>query len=232
MSAELRVVIELIFNVSYLLVIWTLVILFLRQIRMTPLAEKPVLQRLIWAFGLLALGDTGHVGFRVIAYLQGGLEANSGLVGMGALGTAVTITFFYMILLDIWRIRYNKTLGWFEGLLLAAGIIRLVILAFPQNQWESLVPPYGWSLLRNSFLVIQGLGVMFLILRDSSIAKDTPFRLIGWMIGISYLFYAPVILWSAAVPLLGMLMIPKTCAYVAAAIIAYNMVKKNDKQYS
>jgi hypothetical protein len=229
MSAELRIVIELIFNVSYLLVIWTLVVLFLRQIRVTPQVDKPVLQRFIWAFGLLALGDTGHVGFRVIAYLRGGLEANSGLVGMGALGTAVTITFFYMILLDIWRIRYNKTLDWFEGFLLAAGIIRLVILAFPQNQWESLVPPYGWSLLRNSFLVFQGLGVMFLILRDSSLAKDTPFRLVGWMIGISYLFYAPVILWSAVVPLLGMLMIPKTCAYVAAAIIAYNMVKNSRK---
>ncbi len=214
---------------SYLLVIWTLVALFLRQVRETPQADKPVVQRLIWAFGLLALGDSGHVGFRVIAILRGGLETNSGLVGMGSLCTAVTITFFYMILLDIWRIRYNKTLGWFEGLLLAAGVVRLIILAFPQNQWESLIPPYNWSLLRNGFLVVQGLGVMFLILRDAGKAKDASFRLIGWMIGLSYLFYAPVILWSAAMPLLGMLMIPKTCAYVTAAIIAYQMVKNLGK---
>jgi hypothetical protein len=41
------------------------------------------------------------------------------------------------------------------------------------------------------------------------------------MIAFSFAFYAPVILWSGAVPLLGMLMIPKTCAYVVVAIIAY-----------
>ncbi len=229
MSEETRIVVELVFNISYLLVIWTLVALFARQLKVTTPDHKPILQRLIWAFGLLALGDTGHVGFRVIAILRGGLAANSGLVGLGALSTAITITFFYMILLDIWRIRFNKSMGWFQWLLLAAGMVRLVILAFPQNQWESLVPPYGWSLLRNAFLVVQGLGVMVLILRDAGKAKDASFRLIGWMIGLSYLFYAPVILWSAAVPLLGMLMIPKTCAYVAAAIIALRMVVKNAK---
>ncbi len=70
--------------------------------------------------------------------------------------------------------RYNKTLGWFEGLLLAAGVVRLIILAFPQNQWESLIPPYNWSLLRNGFLVVQGLGVMFLILRDAARRRMLP----------------------------------------------------------
>lgn len=224
MTQETRMIVELIFNLAYLITIWMLVILFLRQVKSTPAADRPLLRRLIWAFGLLALGDTGHVGFRVIAYLNGGLEANAVLVGIGALSTAVTVTIFYMILVDIWRLRFHKALGWFSWLLLAAGVIRLAVLVFPQNQWEVLTPPYDWSLLRNAFLVAQGLGVMYLILRDSGRAGDRYFRLIGWMIALSYLFYAPVILWSAAVPLLGMLMIPKTCAYVAAAVIAYRMV--------
>jgi hypothetical protein len=47
---------------------------------------------MIWAFALLALGDTGHVGFRVVAYALGGLEAHAGLVGLGALSTAYTVT--------------------------------------------------------------------------------------------------------------------------------------------
>ncbi len=225
MSPELRMVVELVFNVAYLLTIWTLVGLFIRQLNRTETGNKPVLQRLIWAFGLLALGDTGHVGFRVIAFLNGGLEANAILVGIGALSTAVTITIFYMLLVDIWHIRFNNPFDWFAWLLLAAGIVRLVVLIFPQNQWEALTPPYGWSLLRNAFLVLQGLGVMYLILRDAGRAGDRYFRWIGWMIALSYLFYTPVILWSAAVPLLGMLMIPKTCAYVAAAVIANRMVK-------
>ena len=31
-------------------------------------ANWPVVKRVIWAFALLALGDSGHVGFRVVAY--------------------------------------------------------------------------------------------------------------------------------------------------------------------
>lgn len=229
MSLELRMVVELIFNIAYLITIWTLVWLFLRQVKLTKMTDRLILLRLIWAFGLLALGDTGHVGFRVIAYLSGGLKENAAMVGIGALSTAVTVTIFYMILVDVWRLRFNKPLGWFSMLLLAAGVIRLMVMAFPQNQWEALTPPYNWSLLRNAFLVVQGLGVMYLILRDSGKAGDKPFCWIGWMIALSYLFYAPVILWSATVPLLGMLMIPKTCAYVAAAVIAYRMVVVSNK---
>ena len=50
------------------------------------------------------------------------------------------------------------------------------------------------------------------------------------MIAVSYAFYVPVILWSAQIPMLGMLMIPKTSAYIAIAIIGYRalfMSKEN-----
>jgi hypothetical protein len=47
------------------------------------------------------------------------------------------------------------------------------------------------------------------------------------MIACSYAFYAPVILWSGIVPVLGMLMIPKTCAYVAVAILGYRSLYQN-----
>jgi hypothetical protein len=129
-----------------------------------------------------------------------------------------------MLMLDIWRLRYNKPLGIFGGVLLAAGIVRLVVMAFPQNQWGQIIAPYDWSLLRNALLVVQGLGVMYLILRDAIRTGDTSFKWIGVMIAFSYAFYAPVILWSAQAPMLGMLMIPKTCAYIAVAIIGYRAI--------
>ena len=49
------------------------------------------------------------------------------------------------------------------------------------------------ALLRNEMLVVQGLGVMFLFLRDAIRTGDTPFKWIGVMIAFSYAFYAPVI---------------------------------------
>jgi hypothetical protein len=76
-------------------------------------------------------------------------------------------------------------------------------------------------LIRNLPLMIMGLGVMVLILRDAYRANDRPFKWIGWCILASYAFYTPVILFVAEVPMLGMLMIPKTLAYIAIAVIAY-----------
>jgi hypothetical protein len=221
MPENARIWVEVIFNVTYLVAIWTLVIMMARRLPQVAPADRAVAKRLMWAFALLALGDTGHVGFRVVAYALGGLEARPMLVGLGALSTAYTVTLFYMLMVDVWRLRYGKPLGAAGWILLVAGAVRLVVMLFPQNQWDQLVAPYDWSLLRNSLLVIQGLGVMILILRDAVRTGDVPFQWIGVMIALSYLFYAPVILWSAQAPALGMLMIPKTCAYVAIAIIGY-----------
>jgi hypothetical protein len=181
-----------------------------------------------WAFGLLALGDTGHVGFRVWAYGLGGLDTTIhllgeefGLVGLGALSTAVTVTLFYVLMLLIWQRRFDKPLGWLGYGLLVAVLVRLILMAFPQNQWSSPVPPWPWSLIRNVPLTLQGLGVAYLMLRDGRAEGDVTFRRIGAMILVSYGFYIPVVLLVQRVPILGMLMIPKTLAYVAIAWLAY-----------
>jgi hypothetical protein len=221
MSETVRMWVEVLFNISYLVTVWGLVAIMAARQNSVANKDRAIAQRILWAFALLALGDTGHVGFRVVAYGLGGLEANPALVGLGALSTAYTVTVFYMLMVEIWRLRFQKSLGWFEWLLLGAGVVRLLVMALPQNQWEQITPPYGWSLFRNAFLVIQGLGVMYLILRDALRAGDKTFTWIGIMIAISYAFYTPVILWSTAVPILGMLMIPKTCAYIGVAVIAY-----------
>jgi hypothetical protein len=221
MPENARMWVEILFNITYLVVIWTLVVMMARRLPAVAPSDQPVAKRMMWAFALLALGDTGHVGFRVVAYALGGLEANPTLVGLGALSTAYTVTLFYMLMVDIWRLRFHKPLGVFGWILLAAGVIRLILMAFPQNQWGQVVPPHGWSLLRNSLLVVQGVGVMILILRDAIRTGDAAFKWIGAMIALSFLFYTPVILWVEKAPMLGMLMIPKTCAYVAIAIIGY-----------
>jgi len=51
------------------------------------------------------------------------------------------VTFFYVLLLDIWRVRFDHKYGWFEYLLIASVPIRFIVLAFPGNRWGSSVPP-------------------------------------------------------------------------------------------
>lgn len=48
-----------------------------------------------------------------------------------------------------------------------------------------------------------------------------------WLtIVLSFAFYIPVVLWADAVPAVGMLMIPKTCAYVWAVLMGYFAMKR------
>jgi hypothetical protein len=123
--------------------------------------------------------------------------------------------------LVIWRTRFNKPYGWLGLLLFAAAVVRLFLMALPQNDWNSSVPPQPWSTVRNLPLMLQGLGVAYLILRDARAARDRTFLWIGVSILVSYAFYMPVIFFVQRYPLVGMLMIPKTMAYVAIALLGY-----------
>ncbi|MBN1877893.1 MAG: hypothetical protein JXA33_26970 [Anaerolineae bacterium] len=228
MTEAIQMWVEVVFNMSYLIVVWGLVAAMLWRRKALPEAARAVAVPFIWAFGLLALGDTGHVGFRVLAYVLGDLETRFqflgrqvGLVGLGALSTAITVTFFYIVILIIWQRRFNKPYGAFGYMLFAAAVVRLIVMIFPQNAWNSTLPPWDWSMYRNLPLMVQGLGVAYLILRDADVTQDRTFKWVGIMILVSYTFYTPVILFVQQMPMLGMLMIPKTLAYVAIAWIAF-----------
>jgi hypothetical protein len=227
-SEEARMWVEILFNVSYLVVVWSLVILMRRNREAVAPRDRRVAEIVMWAFVLLALGDTGHVGFRVMAYPLGDIETafsvlgvQVGLVGLGALATAVTVTGFYVLMLFAWRERFGRDFGWFEYLLLAATAVRFLIMVFPANEWNNTVPPQPWSLWRNLPLTVLGLGVAYLFIRDARAAKDRTFLWMGAMILVSYACYVPVILFVQEAPMVGMLMIPKTLAYLGIAIFAY-----------
>ncbi len=238
MSDVTRMWIEIVFNSAYLIAVWVMVALMV--VRRDTLEEqdwrvaKPVVQ----AFFLLALGDSGHVGFRNLAYALGDLGASVSflgldlhLLGMGRLATAFTVTGFYMLMVKVWKKRFDKKYTDFALFLLAMGIFRFVLMLWPQNQWNSLVPPQPWSLFRNIPLIVQGLGVAYLIWRDAGAEDDRSFRWIGILIVISFLCYLPVILWVQQLPLLGMLMIPKTIAYLAIGVVAYlSLYRRADRE--
>lgn len=227
---------EIIFNLAYLAVVWGLVVTIAQCMPKLGDEERRVARPFLWAFALLALGDSGHVGFRVLAYAVGGLDATLnlfgrqvGLVGLGALSTAFTVTLFYMLMLVVWHMRFDKTYGWFGGLLFASAFVRFILMLPAQNDWNSAVPPQPWSLYRNLPLVVLGLGVAYLMLRDAVARGDRTIVWIGGMILVSYAFYTPVILFVQTVPAVGMLMIPKTLAYLVMAFVGYRDIYRRSQ---
>lgn len=217
---------EVVFNLTYLVIIYGLVASMSARLASTA-DPRGVLHRLRTGFLLLALGDTGHVGFRVVALLRDGLETRitiAGvtipLVGAGAFATAVTVTLLYLLLLDVWRVQFGARTALYWGLM-AMGVARLGLMLFPQNEWGAVVPPWGWSLVRNVPLLVLGLAVAALMIRDGRGAHDETFAQLGWLIVGSYAFYLPVILLVQRVPAIGVLMVPKTIMYLLMAWLVY-----------
>jgi hypothetical protein len=219
---------ETAFNILYLLTIWVLVAFMAKRRRDATPENSGMADRFLLAFFLLTFGDSFHVGFRVLgqiigfdaAYIEiGGIR--SSLLGLGMLATAYTMTGFYMVLADARRLRSGTKTDpafWImEGIL----ALRLIIMALPGNAWESSVPPFGMGLARNIPLTIAGVLMAILIIREGRKSGDAAWMGIGWSMVASYAFYAPVILFAARLPLLGLLMIPKTVAYIVIAVIAY-----------
>ena len=74
------------------------------------------------------------------------------------------------------------------------------------------------------------LGMVIIVLFYRS-AREQGDRAFGWMwltIVLSFAFYIPVVLWADTIPMIGMLMIPKTCAYVWTVLIGYFAMKREN----
>lgn len=232
MPETIRMWIEVSFDILYLIVVWAMVFTMYRRRAVVRPENRRVAGLVMTAFALLALGDTGHVGFRVAAYAMGdpapqfsSLGMSFGLRGLGTAATAITVTLFYVLMVAIWRYRFDKQYGPFQHLLFAAALVRLVLLSLPVNQWNSPLPPQPWSTIRNLPLLIQGL-VAYLILRDARANKDRAFWWVGTMILASFACYMAVVLFVQQVPLIGMLMIPKTMTYIAVCLLFYRELYK------
>ena len=63
--------------------------------------------------------------------------------------------------------------------------------------------------------------MIVLFYKSAKKQDDRAFRFMWLTIVLSFAFYIPVVLFADSIPLLGMLMIPKTCAYVWTVLIGY-----------
>ena len=182
-------------------------------------------------FGIMAItlgcGDAFHLIPRSIALLSTGLEDYSFFLGIGKFITSITMTIFYVILYYVWRERYNiKDKSDMTFLVYALAIIRIILCLFPQNNWSTNSSPLSWGIYRNIPFAILGLVIILLFLKSANENNDKPFKFMWLTIVLSFGFYIPVVLFADKVPAVGMLMIPKTCAYVWTVLIGYNAMKK------
>ena len=166
---------------------------------------------------ILGFGDAFHLVPRIIALNTMGLEDYAAALGFGTLVTSITMTVFYVILYHVWRIRYDVTGK--KALTIsvyALAVIRVALCLFPQNEWLSANSPAIWGIYRNIPFVILGIIIIVIYFQSAGKKNDRAFKFLWLAVSLSFLFYIPVVLWAGSYPLIGMLMLPKTCAYVWA----------------
>lgn len=213
---------ETLFDVVYLVLVITVGIKMIRQSKG---------DRQYRLFGIMAVtlgcGDAFHLVPRAYALCTTGLENYTEALGIGKFITSITMTVFYILLYYVWRTRYKiegKKEITIAVYLMAA--LRIILCLFPQNAWTSADAPLSWGIYRNIPFAILGLIVIVLFYRSAKEHKDREFRWMWLTIVLSFGFYIPVVLWADSVPAVGMLMIPKTCAYVWTVMIGYQAMRK------
>ena len=114
--------------------------------------------------------------------------------------------------------------------LAAHAAARIGLCLFPQNAWLSANPPLSWGIWRNVPFALLGALVIVVFLRGARQTGDRAFRWMWLAIVLSFAFYIPVVLWADVVPLVGMLMIPKTCAYVWVVWMGFSDMHRKRKE--
>lgn len=222
----MQAIFETCFDVVYLIGVITAGIIMLTKGGGNSLVKK---------FGIMSVvlgaGDAFHLVPRMYALWTTGLEANAAALGIGKLITSITMTVFYLILYYIWRGHYQiqekKALSitiW------CLTLVRILLCLLPQNEWLSANPPLLYGIVRNIPFAAMGILIIVIFEQERRRTKDTVFRFLPIAVLLSFGFYIPVVLFSAAVPMLGMLMIPKTLAYVWVVSMGWMLYKKDSQK--
>ncbi len=217
----MQAIMETGFDIVYLATVLTLGIKMLRQ------CGDRAQFRLFGAMAVvLGAGDAFHLVPRAVALCTTGLENYTVALGAGKWITSITMTVFYILLYYVWRLRYQvQGYRGVTALVWVLAALRIGLCMMPQNRWLSADAPLSWGIWRNLPFAALGLVVIVLFFRSAREHDDKAFRWMWLTIVLSFGFYIPVVLWADTVPVIGMLMIPKTCAYVWTVVIGWRAMK-------
>ena len=162
---------------------------------------------------ILGCGDAFHLVPRVLNYF---IESDfTAWLGFGKLVTSITMTFFYMLIFFL----HTKLFTWEEGKKKSMAIClwlltacRIFICFLPGNHWLTGEGSVLWGCLRNiPFIAI---GLLIVIIYFKTRRENPLFKRMWLYVSLSFLFYIPVAVFASLLPLLGMLMLPKTVCYM------------------
>lgn len=228
----MRAIFESLFDIGYLVAIFTLGVLILRS---GPARAGDITAQLAgWIAVILGFGDSFHLIARVVALnTTGGMADHAVALGYGKLVTALTMTAFYVLVYLLALRRWPtpreqadtaayRPLGAqpaVTALVGLAAIVHVLLVLLPQNEIFTADPPVSWGIVRNIPFTV--LGVVIVIELARRARHDRYYRFAWLAVTLSFAFYLPVVLWAHTHDAIGLLMIPKTLAYVWLVVMGF-----------
>lgn len=170
-------------------------------------------------YGILTLtlcgGDAFHLVPRIIRAVRGSNDRIKRALGRGLQISSITMTVFYIILMYVWKNTFPELTApaAVEAMIWISAIIRILVCLLPQNDWCGEKGNLKLSIIRNAVFAVTGIGVIILYAMSGNTYDYHMTRMVAAII-ISFGCYLPVTLLSKKKPKVGLLMIPKTCAYM------------------
>lgn len=212
------------FDILYLLFAITTGIIILAR-------RKDAVGRLMgFAALILGCGDAFHLVPRVLNYFVANKDFTAWL-GFGKLVTSITMTIFYLLVFFL----HTKLFDWKKNeknavmiSLFVLTCCRIMICAAPGNGWLTGDGTMFWGIMRNIPFV--AIGVLIIIIYFQRRKENKNFKRMWLYVTLSFLFYLPVATVVSLVPMLGMLMLPKTVCYMLILIIFLKESKNSEKE--
>ncbi len=184
---------------------------------------------------VLGVGDAFHLVPRVLNYFSS--RDMTWYLGFGKLVTSITMTVFYILVFYLYKTVYRKeerngvpvrsegagggdpvragsagNVKAFGGTILLLAAVRVALCLLPGNNWFSGEGTVLWGIIRNVPFIVIGALIVYLYY---GVRKDDRYLLRFWIYtALSFLFYIPVAVFAPLLPILGMLMLPKTICYI------------------
>lgn len=173
----------------------------------------------------LCFGDAFHLVPRVLRAVKGSSEKIERQLGIGLQVSSITMTIFYILLLYIWKQTFYEMTApvMLEILIWVSAAVRIVVCMLPQNNWCGKEGNRKLSVIRNAVFAVTGICVIALYVMSGNTYGYHMTRMSAAIV-ISFGCYLPVTLLSKKMPKIGMLMIPKTCAYIWMIVMGLQLL--------
>ncbi len=221
MSAKRKTmkIVETIFDLSYLLTV------LISALLLYITADTGSLR---WQFAIMALtlgiGDAFHLIPRICSMADKKGRNYTAVLGVGKLIASITMTVFYIFLWEIGKDHYIfNTNTYISIIVYGCALLRIILCILPHNRWSSANTPLIWGIIRNIPFFILGMTVMIFYL-IAAVNTGGSLSFVWLSIMISFACHMPVVLFSKSHPKVGMLMLPKSCAYAAIVLMGFSLV--------